>query len=570
MMACKLSRFKQPWGRLAIRAAVMGTAFFAVPGMSSWAQEPPPPEAAPRNPVSAGEAVRKGAPPPAKDVVLPPADAAAQPDADAKADHADSVASTADRGRVRAEVLKKLEGGPVLMLEADPNNPPSFVEPLRLEEAVAFALKNNYEVLSSHAKLNASQWDNLGGYAQYLPHIDYDHETGQERSRPASYSIKDAAGNTQTAASDTHHTRTRSLTIRQPLIDPAIIADILQRNDTLGAVEFEDLGVREKTALATVSSFLRLSQSRLLIGFAEHYKAGLDQLAQRMRDRVSGGGASGVELDRITARSVSARSAIIEAHSEYQAAIVEFRRLTGVNPIKLALPDSLMPSVPDTAEDVLTRSLRNNPDYNATMKRADAAIGDMEKSFAGLLPKFAVQVSDTRSWNAGGAALTDTATCTPTGSTNCVWPYANDRRIMGVLTWSLNGGSDITSGFGNRARAQAASYTANDTRTKLEESVRVGFDALNSAGGRIDAVSQAVEANAKVTTVFEEQYLAGSRQLLDLLDSYERLYNSQIELARLLIAESSAGFQIRRLMGELVPAILSTEAPETPSTEQKN
>ena len=89
--------------------------------------------------------------------------------------------------------------------------------------------------------------------------------------------------------------------------------------------------------------------------------------------------------------------------------------------------------------------------------------------------------------------------------------------------------------------------------------MRNGFDAMNSANGRIEAVTQAVEANSKVAVAFEEQYMAGSRQLLDLLDAYERLYQSQLELTALLVAEAQASYLMRREMGELEPAILSPD-----------
>jgi|GEM_PF-2037893 len=550
--------------------AVLGVVVAVCPVMTALAQEPPQPVSAPRNAVEKGQQVKKGDVPPAKDVpakeldAKPTAEAAPAVDPDKAQGAAEAAAGDAalsvDRGHKRGEQLKKLEGGPDVVLEKDPNNPPSVMEPLRLEEAVAFALKNNYAVLMAQSKTEASKWDKRAGYGAYLPSVTAEYRDGKEENRPASYQVNSKInGQTQaiTVADDTHHAWSNSISVRQPIIDLSIIADILQRTDTLDAVEADEMSAREKTAYDTIASFLRVTKSRLTIGFAESYKQNLDKLAQRMTDRVSGGGAPGVELDRITARSVTARSAIIEAHSEYQAAIVEFRRLTGVNPIKLALPDNLMPAVPESVDVVLDRSMKNNPDFKGANKRADAAIGDMNKSFAALMPKFAVEFADTRTWNVGGVAKTDPTTC-PTGY-NCVFPYSHSTALMGVFTWTLNGGVDFASGMGNRARAQAASYNATDIRQKLDESVRVEYDAMNAANGRIEAVTKAVEASNKVAVAFEEQYMAGTRQLLDLLDAYERLYQSQNELTTLLVSEAQASYLLRREMGELEAAIMSPD-----------
>jgi len=534
--------------------------------------EPPAPTPATRDAVESGKAVRKGDVPAAKSLDLTtqkatPAESVVEAPAPPPTPE-EEKAARAQRGHERSMMLAKLQGTEEVELEADPNNPPSVTEPVRLNEAVAFALQNNYDYQATKAKTAAGRWEYIGGYAQYLPTITYEHKTGSEHSAPGSYQEPAYNGATasRTVGVNTHHYRSRSTSIHQPLIDPTVIADILARKDSFEAVKSDELGAREKTAYDTIASFMRVTQSRLMIRFAETYKANLDKLAQRMKDRVSGGGAPGVELDRITARSTTAKSAIIEAHSEYQAAITEFRRLTGISPLKLALPESLMPTVPDSIEEVLDRTVKHNPDYLAANQRAEATLSEMRKSFATLLPKFSLEVSDTRTWNAGGVANTPGSVCTlssatlyPNNSTACTYPYANTRQVLGTLTWQLNGGTDITNGMSYRERARAASFSATDTRQKLEESARVGYDALNAAVGRIDAVRRASEANTKVAVSFEEQYLAGSRQLLDLLDAYERLYTSQTELTRLLVAESTASYLVRRQMGDLVSAILSSD-----------
>lgn len=454
-----------------------------------------------------------------------------------------------ERGRARAKMLQTLYGGEVVLLDALSTSPPTVTEPLQLDQAVAYALQNNFEVLGAEAKAEASGWELVGGYGQYVPRVEYQYQRGKERSQPATF--QDSSG--ATVPDNRHNRRDKSLTITQQLIDPVIIADIVERHTTKDADDQEFRAVREKAALDTINSFFRLVQSRLSIRFAEEYKSSLDRLSARMNDRVEGGGASKVELDRIRARSVTAKSAIIEARSEYQAALVEFHRLTGVVPLKLRLPVVLTPTLPETVDQVVGMAMSNNPDYQAMNKRSDAATEEMTKSFAKLLPKLSVQITHTRSWDAGGIANQ------PVTANKPVYPFDDERRVMGVFTWTLNGGVDAATGMANAARARQASYVATDTRTKLEESIHVSYDALNAASGRIQAVNQAVESSRNVATAFEEQYLAASRPLLDLLDADERLYQSKVELSRLVIAETGAGFLIRRQMGDLVPAIFESD-----------
>ena len=491
----------------------------------------------------------------------PPSAANSQDDMAGKPPPPDAASATTpaapneDRGVKRAVLLRQLENGDVVALDPDPDHPPTVTEPLSMAESVSFALANNYGAKAAKAKTEATRWELVGSVGQYMPRIDYEYRTGKQDSSPSSYHYNTGTNTYATVPQSRHPTWRSTVTLRQPLADLGIISDILSRSYSLDAAAADELGTREKLALDTISSFFRLIQSRLSIGFANSYKSALDRLAQRMSDRVSGGGASGVELDRITGRSVSARSAEIEARAEYQAASVEFRRLTGVSPIKLALPASLLPSIPDNVEQVLVKSLRGNPDYLAAQLRTDAALASTGKAFSGLLPKVTLEVGRSVTWDNGGIAKEVSAATTPSD----VFPKSTEKYIATVFSWSLNGGVDLGQGMANAAYARQASATATDTRMRLEESVRIGFNALNAANGRVDALGQAVQANAKVVVSFEEQYAAGGRQLLDLLDAYERLYQSQTELARLLISEATAGFLVRRQMGELVDAILSRD-----------
>jgi len=477
------------------------------------------------------------------------------PQSDGNTVAATAAPNTADRGVFRAAVLRRLEGGDVVALDPDADNPPTVTDPLTMAEAVAFALDNNFGAKAAKAKTETSRWELVGGVGQYLPRIDYEYRTGKQDSAPSSYHTVTAANTYAIVPQSRHPSWMSTVTLRQPLADVSIIADILSRSYTLDASAADEVATREKLALDTITSFFRLVQSRLSIGFANSYKSALERLAQRMRDRVSGGGASGVELDRINARSVSAHSAEIEARAEYQAASVEFRRVTGVSPIKLALPTSLLPELPSKVEDVLVKALKGNPDYIAAMARTDAAHALTAKAFGSLLPKVTMELGRQTTWNSGGISKEVPAAVAPSE----LYAKTSNKYIATVFTWTLNGGVDLGQGMANTAAARQASYAATDTRQRLEEGIRVGFNSLTAADSRIDALSMAVQSNTKVVASFEEQYANGGRQLLDLLDAYERLYQSQTELTRLMVAEATGYYSIRRQMGELVDAILSRE-----------
>lgn len=458
---------------------------------------------------------------------------------------------TPERGSLRSDLLRTLfKGENVVRVEGE-GREPDIVEALRLDEAVALALKNNFEVQASGAKADAADWDVVGAYSSYLPTISYSRSTGRERSAPASF--VDAAGDRVT--DNKHRRRDKELSIHQPIVDLSLISEILVRHKAQSAAQIDQTSTRERIAMQTIAAYLQIVGARLLIGFAEDYKAQLDKLNDLMKDRVEGGGAAQADLDRIKARSVSAQAAIIETRSAFDTAMDEFRRLTGITPLMLQLPGSLLPTPPATIEDALTRALRQNPDYLLSEKQVEVQLGERNKALSRLLPKLNLEFTKSRTWNAGGAAEGNSSQ----GTGADYFPYQNDQRVMMVTTWTLAGGSDIAASLSSGAKAREANFKSLDTRARVEQLVRTSFNALGAANSRVPVLEQAVESNSKVVSAFEEQYLNASRPLFDLLDAYERYYTARADLARVMMSEAHAGHQLRQQMGELVAALKESE-----------
>lgn len=459
-----------------------------------------------------------------------------------------------DLGTTRSALLVRMLGGdPIIRLEQT-SFPADLNEPIRLDEAVAFALKNNFEIKASGAKSDSAMWEVVGAYGAYLPSFSISKSQGMETSAPASYYV----GNNR-AETSTHHRRDKSLSVRQPIVDLSLISDILIRHRSKDAADMEELGTRERVAQQSIAAFFRLIQARLSMRFATDYKGQLDKLITLMGARVDGGGAPKSDLDRIKARSVSAQSAIIETSSEFEAALTEFRRLAGVTPLQFQIPASLFPAPPASVDDALAQAMKANPDYLLSRRQMEVQELDSYKSYSRLMPKITFEYTKSRTWNADGAAVGANST-----SGDAVYPFQNETRAMIVSTWSISGGTEIAQGLASAAKAREADFRSRDTRAKTEELVRVSFNALGAARGRVPVLEEAVDSNIKVVAAFEEQYISANRPLFDLLDAYERQYGARQELTRVLVAEAQAGHQLRRLMGQLVEGLLETEVRANP------
>ncbi len=444
-----------------------------------------------------------------------------------------------------ASFVRSLSGADdVLSLDIiDPGLQPDMYGPTTLSEAVAFALKNNFESQAADARTDGFYWDKIGAYSQYAPSVEINASVGKETSEPATYN--DAAGNR--VLKDRHTRRDNTFAIRQPLIDLSIISDILTMRSKEDVAAAEELDIREGLALDTVNVYLRLLQARIAIQLADQYKGYLDELAQRMEARVEGGGATSGDLERIKGRATVAESARIEALGDYQSNLAEFKRLTQITPAQLQIPEVLAPVIPGEVDKAIDEASANNPAYLASLERVETAAYSQDKSYANLAPKVSLEYSKAHTYNAGGSAKGNPL--------DGVYADQDDQRLLVVAKWSI-GGPNITAARSGAAKKREAEFRSMDVRERLTQSIRTTYNAIHAAEQRNRVLREGIGSYEKVVTEFEYQYENGNRSVFELLDAYEQLYSAKLNLLRLSIAKAQASYLVRREMGDLVDAIL--------------
>lgn len=423
-------------------------------------------------------------------------------------------------------------------------------DPIGISESVAFALRNNFEIQAGEEKTYGAYWDKVGAYSEYLPSVQVSKSHGVEHSTPAAYN--DQFGNR--VANDSHIRNDHDLTIQQPVIDLAIISDILSAGDKHNIAKLDQKDVREGIAADTASTFLKLLEARITVYLTDQYKGYLDNLAVRMQARVKGGGGTQADLERVKSRSEALENARIAAAGEYETEMAEYTRLTRVTPSQIKIPDVLAPPVPDDMQEALDASFKANPSYRSSLKKIDEAADARDKSFSGLLPKLSVQYDNQYTYDAGGSAKGNPV--------DGVYPNQNTQALMLVARWSINGGTEIAGGISDMAKMREMGLRSADVHARLEQGIRSSYTAINAAKARSAALQRSVESSERVVRDFEKQFKYGNRSLFDVLDAYEQLYNARVSLMRVIVAKAQALYLVQRQMGDLIPSIIREERKE--------
>ncbi len=423
------------------------------------------------------------------------------------------------------------------------------VKNLTLLDAAALSRDYSNEVAASSAHLNTTEYQADAALGPLLPHMELRYNTGMESSSPSSLTKLPLYDR---QAHDTHHRTDSQLFIRQTLTDLPSYFE-WQRQNLLQQAAQHDLGnTQERVAYDTLVSFLKLIQLRLSVVLAEKYEADLNKLLDYMIARVQAGGGTKADMQRVKGRVLNTTSAVIEARGAYETGLVEFKRLTGVVPASITVPENILPLLPLDFDTAMATAIQNNFELQVALRDMDSVVQERRAIQGKYAPKLDLELSAIRSYNAGGIAGSDPL------PNSTIYPVQDDKRAMLVLSWNLfNGGQDMMQAKALESKRMEFQYHAQEIQRKLEESLRVNFNALHAINERIDGVRQEMVSNDIVLAAFNEQLFAANRSLLDVLDAYQRQYNSRTELARLLVAEATASLQMLRNMGKLQEGIVA-------------
>ena len=62
---------------------------------------------------------------------------------------------------------------------------------------------------------------------------------------------------------------------------------------------------------------------------------------------------------------------------------------------------------------------------------------------------------------------------------------------------------------------------------------------------------QEFASNTKVADAFDEQLFSANRSLIDVLDTYQKFYQSKLNIVRISVNQMKIGYQIKQIIGDL-------------------
>ncbi len=411
---------------------------------------------------------------------------------------------------------------------------PNFARAETLHSVVQQTLDTNPELQSLRYNRQAIDHELRAARGLNLPSVDATSGIGADWNKN-----KDGVTNNITE-NEWHRRREIGGTASQRLFDGFESRyEIERQKNRVESARWRVADTANSIALRAVQAYLEMQRAQAVLAAARGNLNALQSLATRVRSRVAAGRGNAGEESEAGARLENGRALLAEAQARVRDADALFRSIVGHPPRELApvtAPRRLVPAAIDAA---VADAVRFAPSVIATQHdtyAAEAAIGTAESR---LFPRVNLEV---------------------TGDHGLGVTQRNDRQseasAMVVVRWNLfNGGIDKARIGEAKARAMEAAEISANTQRIIEREVRTSWNAILAAEQRVPALSRQLELNRSTRNVYNQQFDAGQRRLLDLLDIQNETFVTEASLRTEELIGRYNTFRVLAAMGRLVEAL---------------
>ena len=414
----------------------------------------------------------------------------------------------------------------------------SFSMPARaetLEEAVSQTLATNPDVMidvSRRMSVEQARKQAVGGF---LPKLDLAYGRGHQYS--------DNATTTATYGGPIGQLRyDRSLTLTQMLFDGLATQSEVERNNArMESATHRTAATSEQISLRAIEAYLEVLRNQEIIGLTQDNLAVHQRTYEQIKLRASSGVGRKADQDQIEARLALARSNLTAAEANLKVAEINYRLIVGTRPGMLSQPKPPDPKlIPETPESAIPVALVNSRIIKSARADVEAALAQQQGARAPLMPRLDLEL--TTSKNSMLSAVDAT----------------NDISHSAMLRLRYNlfkGGSDRARIAETGYLVREAEEVARRTERQLEQSVRLSWNAYNSARERMPFLTKHAESSQLTREAYSKQFSLGQRTLLDLLDTENEAFTASSNLLNGRYVELFSRYRVLADMSILLDAI---------------
>ena len=411
--------------------------------------------------------------------------------------------------------------------------PTALLQGETLREALCVTLAKHPQVQSSKAEIAASRHSYIATRGAYFPQAKVSASIYRQQERIYSSTSKymQNSSNVEGTAS-----------VDQMLFDGFETRYRVKfSKERISASQYSLCETQESLSLGLLNAYLNVLRYRKLIQLSEENIETHKDILRKIKLKYERGASNKADLDLTIGRLSSAESTFQLNKQALEQAEADYIFFTGHSPEELTLPALNK----DSEEYFHSLSIMQNPTLQVARKQVSTSEALKKASRGPLYPRFDVRFTSRDSEEIKKSDF-----------------HKREYRVEGIMSFDLfKGGSDIAKYRENRALNRKAHKDLQNTYLSLIKEKEATFDRYLASRERVGYFQNYVESMKSVVKAYEGQFKLGKRNLLNLLDVKNELFNAESSLENESYNLLESKYRMMFISGDLVKEILTESLP---------
>ncbi|MBE6447977.1 MAG: hypothetical protein E7018_01590 [Alphaproteobacteria bacterium] len=411
-----------------------------------------------------------------------------------------------------------------------------------LTMSASASAQNIFEALSQTYNTNPT----LQAQRAYLRSVDENVALAKSGYRPTialvgSYSdSSNEVENNNVSSDNDYDTQTIAAKISQPLFSGFSTVNSVKSADQAVRAEQNNLyNVEQSVFLDASTAYLDVVRDMAIVELQKNNEKLLKKRLDETRQRFNVGEVTRTDVSQAKARYSQAKSDRISSEGTLEASKAVYTKIIGTAPETLDDPTSIKDFLPSSYDEALGVALKNNYSIRQARHLFNAKGYEVYANTGALFPQLSFDASASKVEN------------------------SNDNHLVGDTTtegveWGLNLNVPLYDAGANRAKIRQSKHQkwqaqeiVLETERAVKATVSSAWEYMKSNESKIFAIKDQVKANKIALEGVQKEEALGNRTILDVLDAYQELLNSNVNEVKARRDYYVSAMQLLLSMGRL-------------------
>lgn len=396
-------------------------------------------------------------------------------------------------------------------------------------EALSEAYRSNPDLQAQRAYLRSVDENVAIAKSGFRPNINL---TGQYNNSNTNSSL-----NPNEEGSASH---TLAATISQPIFNGFSTVNSVKSADSAVRSEQYNLFNYEQTIFLNASeAYLNVVRDKAIVDLQKNNEKLLKKQLEETTERFNVGELTRTDVAQAKSSYSQAVASRISAEGALQVSKAVYKQVIGKDPQSLSEPDNIHTFLPATFDKALSYTLDNNFAILQAKKALEAKEYAVKASYGALAPSMA-------------------ATGSVSKSKSNPKHHGDSSGTVDDVSLGLNATIPLYDAGENRAKIRQGKYAKWQAQEQVLSARRSAVSAITSSwesmvtyDARIKALVDQVAANEIALEGVKKEESLGNRTVLDVLDAFQTLLNSQVEVVKARREYYLSAMQVMQAMGKL-------------------